>query len=391
LKQIIFCGSGRLRENEPEHFYGVINMATESTRSDAPRKLNELGQSLWLDNITRDLLNNGTLGRYISSGLSVTGLTSNPTIFDHAISKSAAYDADVSSLAAKGVPVEDLFFELAIADLTRAADLFKPVFERTATVDGWVSLEVSPLLAYDTAQTLAAARKLHAKAGRPNLFIKIPGTREGIPAIEEAIFQGVPINVTLLFSTGQYQAAAEAYLRGLERRVAAGLSPDVRSVASLFVSRWDKATMERLPANLRNTLGIAVAQQSFRAYRQLMATDRWQRLMNLGARPQRLLFASTGVKDPSAPDTLYVTALAAPNTVNTMPEETLLALADHGSLKGTLAPDGGNCEQVLAAVKDAGVDATALAAQLQTEGAESFNVSWKNLLKSIETKSKALK
>jgi transaldolase len=366
-------------------------MATASTRSDAPRKLNELGQSLWLDNITRDLLNNGTLARYINSGLSVTGLTSNPTIFDHAISKSAAYDADVGSFAAKGVAIEDLFFELAIADLTRAADLFKPVFDATATVDGWVSLEVSPLLAYDTAATLAAARKLHAKAGRPNLFIKIPGTREGIPAIEEAIFQGVPINVTLLFSTEQYQAAAEAYLRGLERRVAAGLSPDVRSVASLFVSRWDKATMERLPANLRNTLGIAVAQQSFRAYRQLMATDRWQRLMNLGARPQRLLFASTGVKDPAAPDTLYITALAAPNTVNTMPEETLLALADHGALKGTLAPDGGNCEQALAAVKAAGVDVAALAAQLQSEGAESFNASWKNLLKSIETKSKALK
>ncbi len=366
-------------------------MATENTRSDAPRKLNELGQSLWLDNITRDLLNNGTLGRYISSGLSVTGLTSNPTIFDHAISKSAAYDGDVSSLAARGVAVEDLFFELAIADLTRAADLFKPVFDRTATVDGWVSLEVSPLLAYDTTQTLAAARKLHAKAARPNLFIKIPGTREGIPAIEEAIFQGVPINVTLLFSTEQYQAAAEAYVRGLERRVAAGLSPDVRSVASLFVSRWDKATMEHLPANLRNTLGIAVAQQSFRAYRQLMATDRWQRLMNLGARPQRLLFASTGVKDPAAPDTLYVTALAAPNTVNTMPEETLLAFADHGALKAALPPDGGHCEQALAAVKAAGVDVAALAAQLQSEGAESFNASWKNLLKSIETKSKALK
>jgi transaldolase len=368
-----------------------MNMATETARSDAPRKLNELGQSLWLDNITRDLLNNGTLARYISSGLSVTGLTSNPTIFDHAISKSAAYDADVSSMAAKGVGVEDLFFELAIADLARAADLFKPVFERTATVDGWVSLEVSPLLAYDTTQTLAAARKLHAKAARPNLFIKIPGTREGLPAIEEAIFQGVPINVTLLFSTGQYQAAAEAYLRGLERRVAAGLSPDVRSVASLFVSRWDKATMEKLPANLRNKLGIAVGQQSFRAYRQLMATDRWQRLMNLGARPQRLLFASTGVKDPSAPDTMYVTALAAPNTVNTMPEETLLAFSAHGSLTGALAPDGGNCEQVLASISAAGVDIGALAAQLQTDGAESFNASWKNLLKSIETKSKALK
>jgi transaldolase len=246
-------------------------------------------------------------------------------------------------------------------------------------------------LAYDTKATLAAARKLHAKAARPNLFIKIPGTREGIPAIEEAIFQGVPINVTLLFSTEQYQACAEAYLRGLERRVAAGLSPDVRSVASLFVSRWDKATLEQLPANLRNTVGIAVAQQSYRAYRQLLACDRWQRLENLGARAQRLLFASTGVKDPSAPDTLYITALAAPNTVNTMPEETLLALADHGSLKGTLPADGGNCEQALAAIKAAGVDVAALAAKLQSDGAESFNASWKNLLKSIETKSKALK
>ncbi|HEV2701212.1 MAG TPA: transaldolase family protein, partial [Steroidobacteraceae bacterium] len=265
------------------------------------------------------------------------------------------------------------------------------VYDRTASVDGFVSLEVSPLLAYDTAQTLAAARKLHAKAGRPNLFIKIPGTREGLPAIEEATFQGVPINVTLLFSTEQYQAAAEAYVRGLERRVLAGLSPDVRSVASLFVSRWDKATMDKLPAPLRNTLGIAVGQQSYRAYRQLLASDRWQRLLNLGARSQRLLFASTGVKDPSAPDTLYVTALAAPNTVNTMPEETLLAFADHGSLKGTLPPDGGNCEQTLAAIAKAGVDLAALAAKLQSDGAESFNVSWKNLLKSIETKSKALK
>jgi transaldolase len=366
-------------------------MATENARSDAPRKLNELGQSLWLDNITRDLLNNGTLARYISSGLSVTGLTSNPTIFDHAISKSASYDTDVSALAKQGLSVEDLFFELAIADLTRAADLFKPIYERTATVDGFVSLEVSPLLAYDTAQTLAAARMLHAKAGRPNLFIKIPGTREGLPAIEEAIFQGVPINVTLLFSTQQYQAAAEAYVRGLERRVLAGFSPDVRSVASLFVSRWDKATMEKLPAQLRNTLGIAVAQQSYRAYRQLLDTDRWQRLENLGARPQRLLFASTGVKDPAAPDTLYVTALAAPNTVNTMPEETLLAFGDHGGLKGALTADGGSCDQTLAAIGKAGVEVAALAAQLQTEGAESFNASWKNLLKSIDTKSKALK
>jgi transaldolase len=366
-------------------------MAMESTRSDAPRRLNGLGQSLWLDNITRDLLDNGTLGRYIGGGLSVTGLTSNPTIFDHAISRSAAYDAQVGALVAKDLSVEDLFFELAIADLTRAADLFRPVFDRTATVDGWVSLEVSPLLAYDTQQTLDAARSLHARAGRPNLFIKIPGTREGLPAIEEAIFQGVPVNVTLLFSMEQYQAAADAYLRGLERRVAAGQSPDVRSVASLFISRWDKATMEKLPATLRNTLGIAVGQQSFRAYRQLMATDRWQRLMNLGARPQRLLFASTGVKDPAAPDTLYVTALAAPNTVNTMPEETLLAFGEHGSVQGVLGADGGNCEQTLVAVGAAGVDLAALAAQLQSEGAASFTASWKNLLQSIETKRRSLK
>ena len=366
-------------------------MATENARTDAPRKLNELGQSLWLDNITRDLLNSGTLARYINAGLSVTGLTSNPTIFDHAIGKSAAYDADVAALAAKGLSIEDLFFEIAIADLVRAADLFKPVHERTAGVDGWVSLEVSPLLAYDTAQTLAAARKLHAKAARPNLFIKIPGTREGLPAIEEATFHGVPVNVTLLFSTAQYQAAAEAYVRGLERRVAAGLSPDVRSVASLFVSRWDKATMGKLPAALRNTLGIAVAKQSYRAYRQLLGTDRWQRLENLGARAQRLLFASTGVKDPAAPDTLYISALAAPNTVNTMPEETLLAFADHGALSGALSADGGDCEKVLAQISSAGVDTAALAAQLQTEGADSFTVSWKSLLKSIESKSKALK
>ena len=359
-------------------------------RSDAPSKLNGLGQSLWLDNITRDLLNNGTLARYIGSQLCVTGLTSNPTIFDHAISKSSAYDADVGTLARKGLSTEDLFFELAIADLVRAADLFKPVYERTASVDGWVSLEVSPLLAYDTAKTLAAAVTLHAKAGRPNLFIKIPGTREGIPAIEEATFRGVPVNVTLLFSAPQYQAAAEAYLRGLERRVAAGLSPDVRSVASLFVSRWDKATMDKLPLAQRNTLGIAVGQQCFRAYRQLLASDRWQRLLNVGARPQRLLFASTGVKDPAAPDTLYITALAAPNTVNTMPEETLLAFGDHGALQGALTADGGRSDQTLAAISAAGVDVAALAAQLQSDGAESFNASWQNLLQSIEHKTRAL-
>ena len=356
----------------------------------ATQSLHNLGQSLWLDNITREMLANGTLARYIAE-LSVTGLTSNPTIFEHAIGGGSFYDDAIADLARQGESGEELFFTLALQDLTQAADLFRPVHDATGGVDGWVSLEVSPLLADDTAKTVHAAAKLHAAAARPNLYIKIPGTPAGIPAIEESIYAGVPINVTLLFSREHYMAAAEAYLRGLERRVSAGLSPDVRSVASLFVSRWDKATLEKLPATLRNKLGIAVGQQCFRAYRQLMATDRWQRLMNLGARPQRLLFASTGVKDPSAPDTMYVSALAAPNTVNTMPEETLLAFADHGALSGALTPDGGNCDQVLASIAAAGVDIAALAAQLQTDGAESFNASWKNLLKSIETKSKALK
>ena len=321
----------------------------------ATEKLHAAGQSLWLDNITRDLLTSGTLKRYIDT-LSVTGLTSNPTIFDHAITKSAAYDADIRAMTKSGVSREDLFFKLAIADLQRAADLFKPIHDRTAGVDGWVSLEVSPLLAYDTQRTVEAAKSLHAAAARPNLFIKIPGTKEGAPAIEEAIFSGVPINVTLLFSRDHYLAAAEAYMRGLERRIAAGLSPDVRSVASLFISRWDKATMDKLPANLRDRLGIAVAETAYAAYRDLLDKDRWQRLENCGARPQRLLFASTGTKDPLAPDTLYVGALAAPNTVNTMPEETLLDFADHGDVGGVLRRDGGAASETLSAIANASVD-----------------------------------
>src|SRR5271165_4695745 len=286
----------------------------------ATEKLHDAGQSLWLDNITRDLLTSGTLKRYIDT-LSVTGLTSNPTIFDHAIAKSAAYDADIRAMTKSGVSREDLFFKLAIADLQRAADLFRPIHDRTAGVDGWVSLEVSPLLAYDTQRTVEAAKSLHAAAARPNLFIKIPGTKEGAAAIEEAIFSGVPINVTLLFSRDHHVAAAEAYMRGLERRIAAGLSPDVRSVASLFVSRWDKATMDKVPDKDRDKLGIAIGQSTYAAYRDLLESDRWQRLASSGARAQRLLFASTGTKDPKASDVLYIGALAAPNTVNTMPEE----------------------------------------------------------------------
>src|ERR1700675_3106526 len=293
--------------------------------------LREAAQSLWLDNITRKLLTSGTLKRYVDE-LGISGLTSNPTIFDQAISKSADYDAGIKQKIAAGKSGEELFFELAVEDLTQAADLFRPVHDATDGVDGFVSLEVSPLLAYDTASTLAQAKELHARAGRPNLFIKIPGTREGLPAIEEAIFAGVPINVTLLFSREHYVAAADAYMRGIERRIAAGLNPDVRSVASLFVSRWDKVTMDKLPAEFRDRLGIAVAKSTYAAYRDLLDSDRWQRLENAGARAQRLLFASTGTKDPAAPDTLYIGALAAPNTVNTMPEETLLAFADHGEL-----------------------------------------------------------
>lgn len=356
----------------------------------ATQALNKLGQSLWLDNITRQLLDSGTLKKYIDE-LSITGLTSNPTIFDHAMTHGNSYDQEIAKLMSSGMAVEDAFFQMAIEDLRRAADLFAEIHQRTATVDGWVSLEVSPLLAYDAVKTAAVAKQLHQKAARPNLYIKIPGTTEGRTAIEEAIFAGVSINVTLLFSRDHYIGAAEAYMRGLERRVEAGLSADVRSVASLFVSRWDKATMEQVPADLRDKLGPAVGMQTYKAYRDVLDSDRWQRLENLGARPQRLLFASTGTKDPKASDVLYIGALAAPNTVDTMPEETLQAFAEHGSVGPAIPRDGGDCEQVLAAFGKAGVDVAKLAAALQSEGAKSFVDSWKDLLGSIESKSKALK
>jgi transaldolase len=355
----------------------------------ATQKLHDLGQSLWLDNITRDLLDNGTLGKYIDE-LSVTGLTSNPTIFDQAIKKSTAYDGAIREKLARGKSGEALFFELALEDLTRAADLFHPVHERTDGVDGWVSLEVSPLLAYDTKSTLAAARDLSARAARPNLFIKIPGTKEGLPAIEEAIFAGVPINVTLLFSREQYVAAAEAFLRGVERRIDAGLNPVVGSVASVFISRWDAAIDGKVPEPLKNRLGIAIAMRTYAAYRALLASPRWQRAYNAGARPQRLLWASTGTKDPKASDVLYVKGLAAPFTVNTMPEGTLKALGDHGEIGGLMPADGGDCESLLAEFAKAGVDVNALAAKLQEDGAKSFVASWNELLGVITSKSAAL-
>ena len=357
--------------------------------SNAPATLHRLGQSLWLDNITRDLLDSGTLQRYIDT-FSVTGLTSNPTIFDHAISRNDSYDPEIHRQLEEGRSGEALFFQLAIQDLTRAADLFAPVYARTAAVDGFVSLEVSPLLAYDTSATVKQAKALHAQANRPNLFIKIPGTKEGLPAIEEAIFAGVPVNVTLLFSADQYKAAADAYMKGLERRVAAGLSPDVRSVASLFVSRWDVAVGDSAPPALRNTLGIAVGQQTYGAYCDVLQSDRFQRLANVGARPQRLLFASTGTKDKNASDTLYISGLAAPNTVNTMPEKTLLAFADHGTASDVLPRDGGDSEASLAAHGRAGIDMAALGAQLQVDGAKSFVDSWHDLLWAIDAKSKTL-
>jgi transaldolase len=352
--------------------------------------LNKLGQSLWLDNITRELLNTGTLQRFIDE-FSVSGLTSNPTIFDHAIRHSTTYDDDISRKRSSEKSADDLFFELALADLTRAAELFQPVFARTDGVDGWVSLEVSPLLAHDTSATLAAARALHQRAGKPNLFIKIPGTVEGLPAIEAATFAGVPVNVTLLFSREQYLAAADAYLRGVERRIEAGLNPAVASVASLFISRWDVAVSGKVPRELTNRLGIAVAQRTYKAYRELLASTRFQRAANAGARAQRLLWASTGTKDPTASDILYVKALAAPFTINTMPEGTLRAFGDHGEAGEMLAPDGGECEQVLASVAKAGIDIDALASQLQDEGAASFVKSWNDLLACIESKRAAIR
>ncbi|NOY25003.1 MAG: transaldolase [Oligoflexia bacterium] len=352
------------------------------------QKLHDLGQSIWLDNITRDLLDSGTLKRYIDE-LSVTGLTSNPTIFERALEHSAAYDDAIHLGVAAGRTDETLFFDLAIDDLRRAADLFRPVHQQTNGVDGWVSLEVSPLLAYDTASTLKAATDIFARADRPNLHIKIPGTPQGLPAIEEATFAGVPVNVTLLFSREQYLAAADAWLRGVERRIEAGLDPDVRSVASIFISRWDVAVGKRVPGDMKNQLGIAIAQRAYAAARIVQASPRWQRAQNAGARPQRVLWASTGTKDPTASDTLYVKALAAPYTVNTIPEKTLLAFGDHGQLGAPMAIDGGDAEPVIARYTQAGIDVHALANKLQQDGAQSFVRSWKAMLARMSQKTNA--
>jgi transaldolase len=352
------------------------------------QQLHDLGQSLWLDNITRGLLTSGTLATYIRD-FSITGLTSNPTIFEKAIGDSEFYDSTIREQTARGNSGEALFYDLAIEDLQKAADLFRGVFEQTRGVDGWVSLEVSPLLADDTAGTLAAAKLLHQRASRPNLFIKIPGTPAGVPAIEESIFNGIPINVTMLFSREQYLASAEAYLRGIERRIAAGREPRVASVASLFVSRWDVAVQDKVPAALRNRLGIGMGKRVYKSYRELLESSRWKKLAAACAQPQRLLWASTGTKDPSAADTMYVEALAAPETINTLPEKTLRAFADHGRVNGVLPADGGDAEQTLGEFARAGVDALHLAAQLQREGTQAFAKSWQDLLKCLAAKGAA--
>jgi transaldolase len=352
------------------------------------QQLHELGQSLWVDNITRKMLDEGTIARFIDE-FSVTGLTSNPTIFDNAISARDDYDDQITELRERGLEAEQLFFELALTDLRRAAKLFEPIHERTDGVDGWVSLEVSPLIADDAAGTIEQVKDLHSRA-ECNIFIKIPGTEAGREAIEQSIFDGIPINVTLLFSTDQYLAAADAYMRGLERRIDAGLSPDVPSVASLFISRWDKAVMNEVPDELRDKLGIAVAKRTYRAYRELLDSERFHRLANEGARPQRLLWASTGTKDPEASDVLYVEALAAPFTINTMPDKTLLAFADHGQVREPLPPDGGDADEVLAAFNSAGIDTDALAVRLQEEGKDSFDKSWHELLDTIASEGEKL-
>ncbi|MGH2984101.1 MAG: transaldolase [Solirubrobacterales bacterium] len=354
----------------------------------ATQALHELGQRLWLDNITRTILDDGTLEGYISD-LSVTGLTSNPTIFDKAIGGGDAYDEQIAELRGSGAEGEQLFFELALTDLKRAAKLFEPVYERTDEVDGWVSLEVSPLFADDAEKTIAQVADLHRRA-ECNIFIKIPGTEAGHKAIEESIFAGIPVNVTLLFSADHYEGAADAYMRGIERRIAKDLDPAVPSVASVFLSRWDVAVADQVPAELRNRLGIAVGKRTYRSYRELLDSDRWQGLANGGARPQRLLFASTGTKDPEASDTLYIDALAAPQTINTMPEKTLLAYADHGEVGEPIPPDGGDASKTMAEFAEAGVDTDDLASRLQVEGAKAFADSWRELLETIKSESARL-
>jgi transaldolase len=349
-------------------------------------ELYETGQSLWLDNITRGMLDSGQLRTYIEE-YSITGLTSNPSIYDHAIKTTSDYDVAIREKVTDGKKGEELFFELALEDLRRAADLFRAIHDATGGVDGWVSLEVSPLLAYDPEGTVTAAVDLFTRAGRPNLFIKIPGVKEGLPAVEEAIYRGVPVNVTLLFDADHYLAAAEAYMRGLERRHEEGKPPVVGSVASVFMSRWDAAVNDRVGPELHDRLSIAIGRRTYRGYRELRDSDRWQRLLNVGARPQRLLWASTSTKDPTDEPWYYVHGLGAPFTINTMPEVTLRAFAERGEVGEPLSPDGGDADEVLARFADAGIDVKSLAGELQEQAARAFVDSWHELMGVLEARS----
>ena len=349
------------------------------------KNLHQLGVSIWLDNITREMLDNGILKNYIDD-FCITGLTSNPSIFEAAIAKTSYYDETIRSYTHPGLSHEEVFFKLAIEDIRRAADLFIPVYQKTNGLDGFVSIEVSPLLAYDAENTIRSARDIFSRVGRPNVFIKIPGTPEGLPAIEKVIAEGIPVNVTLLFSAEQYSAAAEAVLKGIETRIEKGLDPCVNSVASVFVSRWDKAVAAKAPAELLNKLGIAVMQKTYSAYLDFLRSPRVQRLMNFGVFPQRLLWASTGTKDPNASDILYVKNLAAPYTVNTIPENTLMAYADHGEEGELLNGDASSADKIIGQFRELSVDYFTLAEQLQAEGADAFKKSWDNLIRSIADK-----
>lgn len=349
--------------------------------------LHRQGVSLWLDNITRKMLDNGVLQQYITE-FSVTGLTSNPSIFEAAIAKTGDYDEAIRKGSNDGLSDEEVFFNLAIEDIQRAADLFLPAYKATNGLDGYVSIEVSPLLAFDAENTIKAAKAIHDKVNRPNVFIKIPGTRQGLRAIERSIAEGIPINVTLLFSAEQYEAAANAYLKGVESRIEKGLNPDIRSVASVFISRWDKAVADKTPDGLKNKLGLAVSHKIYYSYLIFLGSQRIHKAMNSGVMPQRLLWASTGTKDPNASDILYVKNLVVPYTVNTIPENTLHAFADHGDSSQLMPGNIIEAEEIISQFKDLSVDYFQLAEQLQSEGAEAFRKSWYNLLESIALKRK---
>jgi transaldolase len=355
------------------------------------RQLHEAGQSLWLDSINRAMLGSGDLARYVDQ-LAVTGLTSNPTILGHAMAASHDYEGSLRALLAQGVSgPQDLVYAAAFEDLGQAANLFRPAWQASGGEDGYVSVEVPPDLAYDAPATVALARHLHAMAGFPNLLVKVPGTPQGLTVLEELVDAGIGVNVTLLFSDTHYLRTAEAYMRALERRLARGEDLAVPSVASVFVSRWDKAADSLLPKPLHGRLGVAMAQKVYSSYQSLLASDRWRDLEAGGARPQRVLWASTSAKDPALPDTYYVEKLASPGTINTMPEKTLIAFADHGTVGEMLRDDYASGEETVAEVAAKGVDVDALGESLQRQGARAFSADWSALLDAIAAKASSIR